>query len=51
MIDSTDFTMPGTGVLKNKLGITDPAALSRAATELDGSSPCRASGDACSRRL
>ena len=33
MIDSTDFTMPGTGVLKNKLGITDPAALSRAATD------------------
>ena len=25
--------MPGTGVLKNKLGITDPAALSRAATD------------------
>jgi cell filamentation protein len=33
MIDSTDFTIPGTGVLKNKLGITDPAALSRAATD------------------
>ena len=33
MIDSTEFTIPGTGVLKNKLGITDPAALSRAATD------------------
>ena len=33
MIDATDFTIPGTGVLKNKLGITDPAALSRAATD------------------
>jgi cell filamentation protein len=33
MIDSTDFTIPGTGVLRNKLGITDPAALSRAATD------------------
>jgi cell filamentation protein len=32
MIDSTDFTIPGTGVFRNKLGITDPAALSRAAT-------------------
>jgi len=32
MIDSTDFTIPGTGVLKNKLPITDPADLSRAAT-------------------
>ena len=32
MIDSTDFTIPGTSVLSNKLGITDPAALSRAAT-------------------
>ena len=33
MIDSTDFTIPGTGVLRNKLGITDPAALSRAAMD------------------
>jgi fido (protein-threonine AMPylation protein) len=33
MIDATDFTIPGTGVLRNKLGITDPAALSRAATD------------------
>ena len=33
MIDATDFTIPGTGVLKNKLGITDPAVLSRAATD------------------
>ena len=33
MIDSTDFTIPGTGALRNKLGITDPAALSRAATD------------------
>jgi cell filamentation protein, protein adenylyltransferase len=33
MIDSTDFTIPGTGVLGNKLGITDPAALSRAAAD------------------
>jgi cell filamentation protein len=33
MIDSTDFTIPGTGVLRNKLGITDPVALSRAATD------------------
>jgi len=33
MIDSTDFTIPGTGVLRNKLGITDPVTLSRAATD------------------
>jgi fido (protein-threonine AMPylation protein) len=33
MIDSSDFTIPGTGVLKNKLGITDPADLSRAAAD------------------
>lgn len=33
MIDATDFTIPGTGVFRNKLGITDPAALMRAATE------------------
>jgi cell filamentation protein len=33
MIDATDFTIPGTGVLKNKLGITDPAALSRATAD------------------
>jgi fido (protein-threonine AMPylation protein) len=32
MIDATDFTIPGTGVFRNKLGITDPAALSRTAT-------------------
>jgi len=30
MIDATDFTIPGIGVLKNKLGITNPADLSRA---------------------
>jgi len=33
MIDSTDFTIPGTGVFRNKLGITDPAAFAKAATE------------------
>ena len=33
MIDAADFTIPGTGVFRNKLGITDPAALSRAATD------------------
>ena len=33
MIDATDFTTPGTGVLRNKLGITDPAVLSRTATD------------------
>jgi fido (protein-threonine AMPylation protein) len=33
MIDATDFTTPGTGVLRNKLGITDPAARSRAASD------------------
>ena len=33
MIDATDFTIPGTGVLKNKLGITDPADLSRAVAD------------------
>jgi fido (protein-threonine AMPylation protein) len=33
MIDATDFTIPGTGVLRNKLGITDSAALSRAAAD------------------
>jgi cell filamentation protein len=30
MIDATDFTIRGTGVLRNKLGIAAPAALSRA---------------------
>jgi fido (protein-threonine AMPylation protein) len=33
MIDATDFTIPGTGVFRNKLGITDPADLSRAAAD------------------
>jgi cell filamentation protein len=33
MIDSDDFTIPGSGVLKNKLGIIDPAALSKAAAD------------------
>jgi cell filamentation protein len=33
MIDATDFTIPGTGVFKNKLGITKPADLSRAAAD------------------
>ena len=33
MIDATDFTIPGTSVFRNKLGITDLAALMRAATE------------------
>ena len=33
MIDATDFTIPGTGVLKNKLGITDSAALVKATTD------------------
>jgi len=33
MIDSTDFTIPSTGVFKNKLGITDSAAFAKAATE------------------
>ena len=32
MIDATDFTIPGTGVFRNKLGIADPAALAKAAT-------------------
>jgi len=33
MIDATDFTIPGTGIFRNKLGITDPAALLRAVAE------------------
>ena len=33
MIDATDFTIPGTGVLRNKLGITDSAALLKATTD------------------
>lgn len=33
MIDTTDFTINGTGVLRNKLGITDPAALARATAD------------------
>jgi cell filamentation protein len=33
MIDSTDFTIPSTGVFRNKLGITDPAAFVKVATE------------------
>lgn len=32
MIDATDFTIPGTGVFRNKLGIADPAAIAKAAT-------------------
>ena len=33
MIDATDFTIPGTGALRNKLGITDSAALLKATTD------------------
>jgi cell filamentation protein len=33
MIDATDFTIPGTGVLRNKLGITGSAALLKATTD------------------
>jgi len=33
MIDATDFTIPGTGVLRNKPGITDSAALLKATTD------------------
>jgi len=33
MIDATDFTIPCTGVLRNKLGITDSAALLKATTD------------------
>lgn len=33
MIDATDFAIPGTGVLRNKLGITDSAALLKATTD------------------
>ena len=33
MIEATDFTIPGTGVLRNKLGITDSAALLKATTD------------------
>jgi fido (protein-threonine AMPylation protein) len=33
MIDATDFTIPGTGVLRNKLGITDSTALLKATTD------------------
>lgn len=33
MIDATDFTIPGTGVLRNKLGITDSPALLKATTD------------------
>ena len=33
MIDATDFTIPGTGVLRNELGITDSAALLKATTD------------------
>ena len=33
MIDATDFTIPDTGVLRNKLGITDSAALLKATTD------------------
>ena len=33
MIDSTDFTVPGTGILRNKLGITDPATLLKATAD------------------
>ncbi len=33
MIDATDFTIPGTGVLRNKLGITDSAVILKATTD------------------
>jgi cell filamentation protein len=33
MIDASDFTIPSTGALRNKLGITDPAVLSKAAAD------------------
>ena len=33
MIDATDLTIPGTGALKNKLGITDFAALLKATAD------------------
>ena len=33
MIDATDFTIPGTGVLRNRLGINDSAALLKATTD------------------
>src|SRR5271166_5393750 len=33
MINATDFTIPGAGVLRNKLGITDSAALLKATTD------------------
>jgi cell filamentation protein len=33
MIDATDFTVPGTGVLRNKLGITDSDAFMKATTD------------------
>ena len=33
MIDATDFTIPGSGVLRNKLGITDSTALLKATTD------------------
>ena len=33
MIDATDFTIPGTGVLRNKFGITDSTALLKATTD------------------
>ena len=33
MIDATDFTIPGTGVLRNRFGITDSAALLKATTD------------------
>jgi fido (protein-threonine AMPylation protein) len=33
MIDSTDFTIPGTGILRNKLGITDPVTLLKATAD------------------
>jgi fido (protein-threonine AMPylation protein) len=33
MIDATDFTIPGTGVFRNRLGIADSAALLKATTD------------------
>ena len=33
MIDATDFTIPGTGILRNRFGITDSAALLKATTD------------------
>jgi len=53
MLEETDFTIPGTATLRNKLGITDPSRLNKVEADISGyrlvelqCSPIRGSFDA-----